>query len=132
MKSTTMKTISIFMAVLGFIGSIVAGVKYKAVDITNIYADPKFNLGLFLSCLISTAILFIILYGIGAILENQEQILSKLYSSDKKTPLPISEASNSKLNLNTINDGSDGWRCKKCGKTNPNSSTTCKDCGAYK
>ena len=131
MKSSTMKTISIFMAVLGFIGSIVAGVKYKSIDITNIYADPKFNLGLCLSCLVGTAVLFIILYGIGAILENQEQILSKLYSSDKK-PLPISEVSNSKLSLNSINDNSDGWRCKKCGKTNPNSSTVCKDCGAYK
>lgn len=131
MKSSTMKTISIFIAVLGFIGSIIAGAKYKAVDITKLYEDPKFNLGLCLSCLIGTAILFIILYGIGAILENQEQILSKLYSSDKKS-LPISEASTSKLNLNSISDGSDGWRCKKCGKTNPNSSTTCKDCGSYK
>lgn len=133
MKSTTMKTISIITGILGLIGSIVAGNKLQALDK---YGDTTFNVTLMLYGFVGTFILFIILYGISAVLDNQENILSKInqvYNSTKEK-IPVSEnLSNSKLNLSSISsDRENTWRCKKCGKTNQHTTRVCIDCGEYK
>jgi hypothetical protein len=50
-----------------------------------------------------------------------------------------SSGSSSGLNLSnippinpTVINSSDSWVCKKCGERNPNTSSSCKGCGAYK
>ena len=135
MKSSTMKTISIIIGVLGLIGSIVAGNSLQAVDK---YGHTSFNGVLMLYGFVGTFILFIILYGISAVLDNQENILSKInqvYNNTKEKNPASENSANSKLNLSALNynNNNDGtWRCKKCGKTNQHTTRVCIDCGEYK
>lgn len=62
-----------------------------------------------------------------------ERLRSDLERKDENSAEYI-QTSNSKLNLSQIASCGDktSWRCPSCGKTNPNSSRVCKDCGYQK
>lgn len=62
-----------------------------------------------------------------------ERLRSDLERKDENSAEYI-QTSNSKLNLSQIASRGDktSWRCPGCGKTNPNSSRVCKDCGYQK
>lgn len=85
--------------------------------------------------LVNTAFYASILFAIAQILENTEEALYNSSRNNSAQTQGASNYSNSRLNLSSISSKSNGastWRCPECGKTNPNSSRTCKDCGYQK
>jgi hypothetical protein len=92
---------------------------------------------LILQNIILVCTLFLWTFGAGYILLFEKEVNSG--SVPQKNTENTSSGSSSGLNLSNIppinpikvNTG-DTWVCKKCSQTNPNTSSTCKDCGEYK
>lgn len=131
MRSSTMKVIAWIVTVLGVIGSFVSGSK-----IADIPAYRELKVTIIISGLVGTALFAVILFAIAQILENTEYTIDRILIMDRamqRTKAPEG-ASNSKLNLDDLASKPTGseWRCPKCGKMNPISSRTCKDCAYQK
>lgn len=65
---------------------------------------------------------------------NQTYAIKQLTSQDnnKDTGSALSRYNFSSKDTNINENDGNTWRCPKCGKTNPLSSRTCKDCGYQK
>ena len=66
--------------------------------------------------------------------ENQTYAINQLASQDNcKNTGSVSSINNlSSIAQSTVKYDGNTWRCPECGKTNPLSSRTCKDCGYQK
>lgn len=135
MNSKIMNIIAWIYTVLGVIASIVSGSKFEDIF-------PRLDVSaaiITIVGIINTLFFAAILFAIAKILEHTE------YSSDKVASVELAvkrlssgsentPASNSKMNLSAAagSSSNDGWRCPKCGKTNPSTSRVCKDCAYQK
>lgn len=129
MNSALVKIIAWIYLVLGVIGSIIMGNSAKDVFLgASGIAFTVSAIGI-----ISTAGTAFVLFAISKIMENTEECMSKLYRLEHK-PAQIDGASNSKMSLSAVTSKASGgeWRCPDCGKRNPTSIRTCKDCGYQK
>ncbi len=143
MKPSTLRTITIVVSVLGLIGGIVLGFKFKTIELSYFGSSTEhFNVTLMLSVWIGTVLYAIPCFALAAILENQDFITSELWKqsqairdlgSPEKEEKPAT--SNSKLNLSALaygNNSASTWTCPDCGETNPRNSRICKSCGREK
>lgn len=143
MKPSTLRIITIVVSVLGLIGGIVLGFKFKTIEFSHYGSVAEdFNVTLMISVWIGTVLYAIPCFALAAILENQEYITSELWKQSQairdlgnpeKEEKPV--ASNSKLNLSALAYGKNtdaSWTCPKCGETNQRSSRICKSCGREK
>lgn len=131
MKSSTMKVIAWVVTVLGAIGSFVSGSKFS-----DYPAFRELKVTIIISGLVGTALLAIILFAIAKILENTEYTAEKIPTLERTiqrlaSPESINAPKPNLANLAPEHTG-DEWRCPKCGKMNPISSRTCKDCAYQK
>lgn len=129
MKAQTLKTFTWCYWIVGAIISFILGAIYK-VPGEYLVGEPKYNITLVIICLGSIFFTGLILYIFATIIENQEIMLNgfqAVYDESHKTENEVCNRANA-----ASEKTQDGWRCKKCGKINSNSSTVCKDCGAYK
>ncbi len=143
MKPSTLKKITIVIIVLGLIGGIVLGFKFKTINLSYYGGSSRdFNVTLMLSVWIGTVLYAIPCFALAAILENQESMTSELWkqshairdlgSPEKKEK---SAASNSRLNLSAVASGNNSastWTCPDCREINPRNSRICKGCGREK
>lgn len=132
MKSSTLTAITTVIAILGFIGGIVLGIKFE-----NYYGE--FNATLMIESWIGIALYCIPLAAISSSLGNQEMILrnqSAINENIAKTNKPVKDASNGKLNLAAVSaaqrNTSETWVCKYCGEVNKRDKRICQSCGRDK
>lgn len=127
MNSSTMKVIAWIVTALGVIGSFVSGSM-----IADIPALDDMKVTVIISGLCGTALFAVILFAIAQILNNTEYTAEKISKMERMIQLSNAPegASNSRANLADLAPKLTGneWRCPKCGKMNPISSRTCKDC----
>lgn len=131
MNSSTMKVIAWIVTALGVIGSFVSGS-----IISDIPAFDELKVTVIIFGLVGTALFAVILFAIAQILNNTEytsEKISKMERMIQHSNAPEG-ASNSRANLADLAPKYTGneWRCPKCGKINPISSRTCKDCAYQK
>ena len=126
MKGSTVKTLSIVLTVIGVLCSAVLSFSAEL--------DAAFGFVTFIGFLISL-FLFIFPWFIMAELltrhEETQMTLSKVNALLKSLG---AEENSGKPDLSTVAsvEVQNGWSCPTCGKTNPTSSRTCKDCGYQK
>lgn len=131
MNSSIVKVVAWIYVVLGAIGSLVMGNSAKEV----FYGVDHINVIVTLIGLVSIAGTAFVLFAIAQIMENTEECMSRLYKVEHKpTGSAPTNASNSKMSLSAISSKPVGseWTCPDCGKKNPTSVRTCKDCGYQK
>lgn len=131
MKSSTMKVIAWVVTVLGVIGSFVSGSK-----IADIPAFDDLKITVIITGLVGTALFAVILFAIAKILENTEYTAEKIPALERTiqrlaSPESINAPKPNLIDLAPKHTGNE-WRCPKCGKMNPISSRTCKDCAYQK
>ena len=131
MKSSTMKVIAWVVTVLGVIGSFVSGSKFS-----DYPAFSELKVTVIISGLVGTALFAVILFAIAKILENTEYTAEKIPTLERTiqrlaSPESINAPKPNLIDLASKPTGSE-WRCPKCGKMNPISSRTCKDCAYQK
>lgn len=94
MKSKIYKIISILIAVIGFIGGIVAGNIFKIAETKDAlfsYTTYKFNTSLMIGVWIGTILVVLIFIGIFFILKNQENILAAINTPEEKSEIESSQ-----------------------------------------
>lgn len=138
MKSSTLRTITIVVAVLGLIGGVVLGFKFKTVDVNRFYTTEHFNTILMLSSWIGTALYVIPCLAIASVLDNQDMIMSELWKQSQT----VKNVSNEMKSANSsgsshvapppVRNTSDTWTCSNCGERNPRNARICKSCGQDK
>ncbi len=135
MKPSTLRNIIIVVAVLGLIGGVILGFKFKTVEINRLYTAEHFNAVLMLSVWIATALYSVINLALASVLENQEHIISQLWKQSQ-TMTKNPDGVNSKMSLSAIaakeKSGANGWVCPECDETNPTNIRVCKSCGYEK
>ncbi len=136
MKPSTLRNITIVVAVLGLIGGVILGFKFKTVEINRLYTEEHFNAMLMLSVWIATALYSVISLALASILENQEHIISQLWKQSQTTSRNP-DGVNSKINLSAIaakekSAANNIWICPDCDETNPANTRICKSCGYEK
>lgn len=131
MKSSAMKVIAWIVTVLGVVGSFVSGFK-----IADIPAFDDLKVAVIIAGLVGTTLFAVILFAIAQILENTEYTAGEIPTLKRTIQRFASpESVNApKPNLSDLAPQHTGneWRCPKCGKMNPISSRTCKDCAYQK
>jgi hypothetical protein len=137
MSSKVLKVISIIVLVLGMIGGVILGAKYKTYAIAPSFSDfmymQVFNTALMLAAWVVTGLVFVSLYALGGILDNQEVIISKMYNQEKKIERILNgESAYDKLAEMSKSLDSGKWVCSKCGEPNVKTSRVCNNCGAGK
>ena len=135
MIPSTLRNIIIVVAVLGLIGGVILGFKFKTVEINRLYTAEHFNAVLMLSVWIATALYSVINLALASVLENQEHIISQLWKQSQ-TMTKNPDGVNSKMSLSAIaakeKSGANGWVCPECDETNPTNIRVCKSCGYEK
>lgn len=135
MTSSFMRQLSIVYCVVGGIFSIVSGFLFKRIEYSSFGIEEKVNIALIITSLLGVAFSGCLLFAITSILEHTEDTYALLYRLSKEQQGTKPENSrNSKMNLDNVISERVGntWRCPDCGKSNPVSSRTCKDCGYQK
>ena len=140
MRPSTLRVITIVVAVLGLIGGIILGSKFKTIDLTSYRAEEHFNVTLMITAWIGTALYTVPCLALASVLENQEYIADELRKQAQTLRSPNREAvsataSNSKMNLSAVASGNSSgsfWTCPDCGETNPKNVRICKSCGYEK
>ena len=128
---TVFYIIGFALSILGFIAGIILGVTTE-------------NFGYCVLEWIGVFLYAVIYFGIATILDNQEDIMGKLYLlSNTKTYNPTSTPVNSNVNSGSFNfanntksqtntTSANEWVCPQCGKTNKGFIEFCFDCGTKK
>lgn len=135
MKPSTLRNVTLAIVVLGLIGGVILGFKFKTIEIGYFSTEEKFNLVLMLSTWIGTAMYAVPCFALASALENQEQILSELwkFTHNKQFSLNDPETSNATHSAPPpVRNTSETWTCKNCGERNPRSARICKSCGQDK
>lgn len=140
MKSSTLKVITIIVAVVGLVGGIILGSKFKTIDLTSYRVEEHFNATLMITVWIGTALYAAPCFALASILENQDYIADEIRKQNQTLRSPNREAvnvavSNSKMNLSAVasgNSSDSAWTCPDCGETNPRNIRVCKSCGYEK
>lgn len=140
MRPSTLRVITIVVAVVGLIGGIILGIKFKTIDLTSYRPKEHFNITLMITTWIGTALYAVPCFALASVLENQEYIADELRKQAQTLRSPNREAvsataSNSKMNLSAVASGNSSgsvWTCPDCGETNPKNVRICKSCGYEK
>lgn len=154
MKSHVLKIISIFILILGIIGSIAYGVIYQNEldNLTEYVTGNTFFTGFTVALIgiISTLLLFTILLTASAMLEHLENVdngLNQLINKEhnhlqNNQPAPNTNLESNQntgvinrevvLKQNTYNKSTEKWTCNNCGEINPPDSRFCSKCGSWK
>lgn len=123
MKSKTLKTFTIIIAVLGVIGGMILGSIVPEVEISwSGRTQEHFNVALMLEAWVGTILYVIPCFALSNVLENQEAIFDKLEENTIEQE---------KLSVNTLlpTPKNDEWVCDKCSTVNPNTYNFCQNCG---
>lgn len=142
MNSKIYKIISFIVAVIGFIGGIICGKVFQTATVKSAVLgtyEYHFNATLIISVWIGTILLFLIFFGIFAILSNQETIIAKLNKNnntpketdvkeivaeekiESSTPNIIEAVNNREPSANQI-------KCPHCGNIQSNNIQRCLRC----
>jgi hypothetical protein len=79
------------------------------------------------------AILAVLIYGFGELIECVSDIRDKLIGKEAPVLSSNINVSNSKADLlASANGNASTWICKKCGKSNGSDKVYCPECGEYK
>ncbi len=92
MKPSTLRKITIVIIVLGLIGGIVLGFKFKTINLSYYGGSSRdFNVTLMLSVWIGTVLYAIPCFALAAILENQESMTSELWKQSHAIVRPTED-----------------------------------------
>ena len=138
MKHSTLRTITIVAAVLGLIGGVILGFKFKTIDVNGWRPTEHFNTTLMLSAWIGTALYVIPCFALASVLENQDAIMSELWKQSQTVKSVSNEVKNAnssdsaRISPPPVRNTGDTWTCNNCGEKNPRNARICKSCGQDK
>lgn len=136
---TLLKVLSYINLVLGLIGSFILANKFgKSVSLYSYYSSKviyernwALTLGIFGAGILSTLVLFSILYALSEILDAQERLYSATYKMSAPSTSMNSNTESAPIHAATPALSASEWVCPKCGKHNSSYVGTC-GCGERK